>query len=92
MKELNDTFSALELQVTAFEENFIKGRKRGANFADLVNALVNPNDEEEIQIVAQACLSVLKRRIDILGKAIRLVADEKPKYKTQIEPLCEGDF
>lgn len=92
MKDLNDTFSALELQVSAFEEDFIKGREKGAGFADMVSKLGNANDEEEIQIVAQACLSVLKRRIDILGKAIRLVDGANTECKPEIEPFCEGDF
>lgn len=93
MKDLNDTFSALELQVSAFEEDFIKGREKGAGFADMVSKLGNANDEDERQIVAQACLSVLERRIDILGKAIRLVDGANTECKpVKIEPFCEGDF
>lgn len=92
MKDLNDTFSALQLQVSAFEEDFIKGREKGAGFADMVSKLGNANDEDERQIVARACLSVLKRRIDILGKAIRLVDGANTECKPEIEPFCEGDF
>jgi len=93
MKVLNDTFSALELSVSAFEEDFIKGREKGADFADMVSKLGNANDEDERQIVAQACLSVLKRRIDILGKAIRLVTSETTECKpVELAEICEGDF
>lgn len=92
MNDLNDAFSALQLSVSAFEEDFIKGREKGAGFADMVSKLGNANDEDERQIVEQACLSVLKRRIDILGKAIRLVDGANTECKPEIEPFCKGDF
>lgn len=103
MDNLREALSIAQFAQSAYEEDYIKGRKiKGVTtFADLVRALGKITSDEEIRIVAQACMSVFDRRVDVLSGAMSILKfSEKPESKldagagkfVNVDPLCEGDF